>query len=518
MKKIRADRIMKQQPKNALFIRFCSFSFSKRIVSKYFIFRKSSNLPILIFLRLFGTGMNKITNINRIESINNYFRLQHSFYLRMISQLNQTLSNYPLLPAKISNYVMPNLLLGKVQGGKGIALSAKKVSTAEIASLLLTMTGREAEKWGVDGLFGWQNKNILRAKITDKYLQFAEMKINTRKANTSTLKKYTDLSPDMVYPVRGYIYQDSRAIEQEKTFIKYGAGSTEIQKPLNLLDSRSLLKTCWDKFHGNDGLEYFQIKSGNSFPNVIARSGTPKQSNLSVRLPIFWRAMTGAMHRFIKIAEGCNTLFVKENENNTLNLLQGKVQGGKGIAQSAKKVSTAEIASLLLTMTGREAEKWGVDGLFGWQNKNILRAKITDKYLQFAEMKINTRKANTSTLKKYTDLSPDMVYPVRGYIYQDPRAIEQEKTLSGLKNSINNINNKTTELILRKPLAQSSNIASEIKESLQRERATSIKIHDSVIKDSSKTNPIHEINIIADNVYKIIEKRISIERERRGAF
>ena len=159
-----------------------------------------------------------------------------------------------------------------------------------------------------------------------------------------------------------------------------------------------------------------------------------------------------------------------------------------------------------------------MDGLFGWQNKNILRAKITDKYLQFAEMKINTRKANTSTLKKYTDLSPDMVYPVRGYIYQDPRAIEQEKTLSGLKNSINNINNKTTELILRKPLAQSSNIASEIKESLQRERATSIKIHDSVIKDSSKTNPIHEINIIADNVYKIIEKRISIERERRGAF
>ena len=436
------------------------FNFSTRIASKYAIFRKSINLPALIFLRLFGTRIvNKITNISRIEFINNYFRLHLNFYFKMISQLNQTLSNYPLLPAKISNYVMPNLLLGKVQGGKGIAQSAKKGSTAEIASLLLTMTGREAEKGGVDGLFGWQNKNILRAKITDKYLQFAEMKINTRTANISTLKNYTDLSPDMVYPVRGNIYQDSSAIEQEKTFIKYGAGSTEIQKPLNLLDSRSLLKTCWDKFHGNDGLEYFQIKSGNSFPNVIARSGAPKQSNLSVRLPIFWRAMTG-----------------------------------------------------------REAEKGGVDGLFGWQNKNILRTKITDKYFQFAEMKIKTHKANTSTLKNYTDLSPDMVYPVRGNIYQDSSAIEQEKTLSGLKNSINNINNKTTELILRKPVAQSSNIASEIKENLQRERATSIKIHDSVIKDSSKTNPINEINIIADNVYKIIEKRISIERERRGAF
>ncbi|MBF8251523.1 MAG: hypothetical protein HW382_1151 [Deltaproteobacteria bacterium] len=289
-------------------IGFGGFNFSKKVASKYAIFRKSINLPVLIFLRLFGTKVvNRITNISRLESINNYFRLQHSFYLRMISQLNQTLSNYPLLPAKISNYVMPNLLLGKVQGGKGIA-------------------------------------------------------------------------------------------------------------------------------------------------------------------------------------------------------------------QSAKKGSTAEIASLLLTMTGREAEKGGVDGLFGWQNKNILRAKITDKYLQFAEMKINARKANISTLKNYTDLSPDMIYPVRGNIYQDSSAIEQEKTLSGLKNSINNINNKTTELILRKPVAQSSNIASEIKENLQRERATSIKIHDSVIKDSSKTNPINEINIIADNVYKIIEKRISIERERRGAF
>ena len=55
-----------------------------------------------------------------------------------------------------------------------------------------------------------------------------------------------------------------------------------------------------------------------------------------MRLPIFWRAMTGAMHRFIKIAEGCNTLFVKENEI-TPELASGQGSGWQGHSSIGEK-------------------------------------------------------------------------------------------------------------------------------------------------------------------------------------
>lgn len=372
-----------------LLIGLGGFRFSKRISGKYTIFRKSSHLPVLVFLGLFGTRVvNKITNINRIESINNYIRLHFNNYFKMVSQIGLTLSHYyskhsRITTAQRSNKdFIPKKLVPRIKCGAGFS-------------------GSEQEA-------GFQTQSPV--SITRQALRY--------------------LSP--------------QALSREQ-------GDKEI------LDSRSPITPLEDKFHGNGGLEYFQFKSGNSFPNVIARSGAPKQSNLSVRMPIFWRAMTGM-----------------------------------------------------------GTEKEDVDGLFGRQNKNILRAKITDKYLQFAEMKMNTRKANASTLKNYTDLLPDMIYPVRGNIYQDSRAIEQEKTLSGLKNSINNINNKTTELILRKPVAQSSNSASENKEDLRAEKTISTKINDNLIKDSFKEGTVPEINMIADKVYKIIEKRISVEKERRG--
>lgn len=375
-------------PKASL-IGLIGFYFSKRIATKYTFFRKSINLPALIFLRLFGTeNINKITNINRIESINNYFGLQLSFYVRMINQLNQTLSSYPL-----------------------------------------SMTRREARKGSEGGLFRVQ-RGILGVDMPSifyRHSNFLNHNVIKHLKGVSVLKPYS-------------------------------------QKPTN---------------------DFIQSETVHHYYALYA-------------------------------PQHLKSLYGETQKSKPLNLLQEKVQGGKGIAQSAKKVSTTEIASLLLAMTGRGAEKGGEDGLFERQNKNILRSKITDKYLQFAEMKINKRKANASTLKNYTALSPDMIYPVRGNIYQHSSAIEQEKTLSGLKKSINNINNKTTELILRKPVAQSSNIASEIKENLLAEKTISTKINDNLMKDSFKEGSVPEINMIADKVYKIIEKRISVEKERRG--
>ena len=78
----------------ALLIGLSGLDFSTRIASKYAIFRKSANLPALIFLRLFGIrGVNKVTNINRMELINNYFRLNLAPSLKVISQLESILNH-----------------------------------------------------------------------------------------------------------------------------------------------------------------------------------------------------------------------------------------------------------------------------------------------------------------------------------------------------------------------------------------------------------------------------------------
>lgn len=82
-------------------------NFSNWITKKYNIFRKSANLPALIFIKLFGVrSATKITNINRTESINNYFRLYFNLYPGMISQLERMVGNYN---QSISLYLKPGL-------------------------------------------------------------------------------------------------------------------------------------------------------------------------------------------------------------------------------------------------------------------------------------------------------------------------------------------------------------------------------------------------------------------------
>ncbi|VVB94582.1 Uncharacterised protein [uncultured archaeon] len=74
--------------------------------------------------------------------------------------------------------------------------------------------------------------------------------------------------------------------------------------------------------------------------------------------------------------------------------------------------------------------------------------------------------------------------------------------------------NPTAELILKKPVVQKTESISENKE--QVEKTASRNINDTLVSESFKEKSLHEINRIADTVYKIIEKRISIEKDRRG--
>ena len=79
---------------------------------------------------------------------------------------------------------------------------------------------------------------------------------------------------------------------------------------------------------------------------------------------------------------------------------------------------------------------------------------------------------------------------------------------------------KPANLIFKKPAATQGvvthdDLAPENKKTVQVEKSVSTRASDSRIENFQKKT-IREVNLIADQVYKLIEKRIAIEKERRG--
>jgi len=99
--------------------------------------------------------------------------------------------------------------------------------------------------------------------------------------------------------------------------------------------------------------------------------------------------------------------------------------------------------------------------------------------------------------------------------YANP--IEKRRASAGLKDLTGGTAYSSTELILKKPVVQKTDIVSEDKEHLHEEKIASTERSDNLI-EPFKGRSIYEINTIADKVYKIIERKISIEKDRRGLF
>jgi len=68
------------------------------------------------------------------------------------------------------------------------------------------------------------------------------------------------------------------------------------------------------------------------------------------------------------------------------------------------------------------------------------------------------------------------------------------------------------------PTSQNADIDQEKIENIPVRSVNSTGINENLIQESSPHRPVHEIYMIADKVYKIIEKKISIEKDRRGLF
>jgi len=580
------------------------FEFSSRIAAKYAIFRKPVYLPALIFLRLFDTSIiKKITNINRTELINHYFRLYFNNYFKMISQIALIPSYYypkyiRITTVQSSNkYSIATTLTPPIKQLTGFAGSKQKTMSQSKPQVLITRQAISSLSLQVLG--GKQrDRHILyfRSLITpfenrfyrSNRLEYLQFKSGSHFSNvitkTRTLKQTNlSLAPPIFWHTVPDV-QSSNKYSIATTFIpniKWLTGFTgsreeagfqpnllvsitskapkflslqalsREQRDKEMRDFRSLITPFENRFYRSDSLEYLQFKSGSHFSNVITKTRTLKQTNLSLAPPIFWHTVPDVQSSnkysiattFIPNIKWL-TGFTGSREEagfqpNLLVSITSKTPKFLSLQALSREQRDKILDSrfhitpledkfhrsdgLKMALLGKQSEVFGIDTPLIFNNNNFLKYNVRKHSMDVKVLKPLTTKISLLSLvmarrgeEKETVDELFGIHTKKGNIYKYLRDIVQEKALSDLKNAVNN--KSTTELILRKPVTQNANIVSKTIENLQTEKTTSIKILDTAIKESSKIkiDSTHEINMIADKVYKIIEKRIAIEKERRG--
>ncbi|MBF8277360.1 MAG: hypothetical protein HW390_2433 [Candidatus Brocadiaceae bacterium] len=105
--------------------------------------------------------------------------------------------------------------------------------------------------------------------------------------------------------------------------------------------------------------------------------------------------------------------------------------------------------------------------------------------------------------------------PLHGMEYVNPATTAQKTVLSGIGNPAN-VFAKKTDMTLRKLPSPQTTATVENSETAKRESAVEKYTHKTHPVEHQKELTNHEISKMADSVYKVIEKRIAIEKERRG--
>jgi hypothetical protein len=149
------------------------------------------------------------------------------------------------------------------------------------------------------------------------------------------------------------------------------------------------------------------------------------------------------------------------------------------------------------------------------QNRTIVNTRYENIIREYEKTgRKNTIRAHRGgiILKPAEDQFSDLVFPRNGIDlkYGIPNDMKTPMEVSTGELAYNS----SLELILKKPVVQKTEIIPENKE--QAGKTAPPNINDTFIRESFREKPFHEINRIADTVYKMIEKRISIEKDRRG--
>ncbi len=625
-------------------IGFDGLNFSKRITSKYDIFRKSGKLPALIFLRLFASrGLNKITNIYLSNTVNNYFK--HNFIVNLITfhkRLENISSPVPWLSndksysniqlqrkylyrqagTKRDENLIPPLWKRGVRGdfqGETDILSQilqifKSITRERDASLLsfashnilhlLRISSKETGSRIHMPYFHYLN-NILPSSINESsnYFQLPLLDLALY-SNKTTLKKRLSF-PKNIHRQRFYKTTGSSqaalnyATTQATNHIqKIGNPNIEytpsifnqsiyaIQpfkvKPLDKkhhffkliqTKTRTMHSTLDDK-HGiflnritdtyiqtERGFYKSPISNRTSAVNRLrsADNGPPAPGSSSVhRLRTADSGQRTPIYPEMTYFESVNLSQIKylhdDSSQSALNYLSTQVSNhvqriGNSNIQYKPSIFKRGVYSMQQSSppfikrgisNSLYFGKAGIKGGFSDKKHGIFLNRITDTYLQtkrgFYKFPISSRtsavhcllsadnrppapgrssvhRLRTADSGQRTPVYPEMAYVEPGIISRSKKKFQEESS-TGLKELLN----KRPGLIFRKPVAQNADIFSENKEILKRENiiSTTTKLSDNSIRDSSKERPTHEINLIADKVYKIIEKKIAIEKDRRG--
>ena len=122
------------------------------------------------------------------------------------------------------------------------------------------------------------------------------------------------------------------------------------------------------------------------------------------------------------------------------------------------------------------------------------------------------------TLKRTTDLFSEKEFFLQGINFKYADHVHKKRNSPSLQDGTSDIYHNSLEMVHKKPMVQKIDADSEVDEFLPLENKTSTRLSESLIKESSVETQTREMSIIAEKVYKIIEKKISIEKDRRGLF
>ena len=89
----------------------------------------------------------------------------------------------------------------------------------------------------------------------------------------------------------------------------------------------------------------------------------------------------------------------------------------------------------------------------------------------------------------------------------------------GSRDVAGDVTYSTKELVLKKTATRPSDVVSDNdNRQLRTDKIDHSNTSDNLVKEALKEKSAHEIRKIADKVYKLIERQISIEKDRRGLF
>lgn len=455
-------------------------NFSEKIIKKYSFFRKSGRLPALVFLRLFGlreTDRNSSLEKNTGSEwgINNYFEFQFHFYTGVIRKSIKTHENRHRKQYNVNFY--RNLIQSGMTGGLvvkrsstlqkffqvfgGSATPYPAVERKGLLPVYYTVTG--SDKLTVKSTV---KLTVLPARhMTGSHLQNIFNMVNTGSGSPATATKEL-------------LMNKSKNVEADNIPVLQQNVSPVLQQSVRNHD-------------GNIPQKYEKNGKNILFP-VLVPITSPAKTVLD--------PMNPASNGHSQITSARDGL---EYNKTTL---------PSGIHDPNKESRSSElILTRVKTLTyGHVPSERADTGLIREERfvKTVLKRNI------FTGLTLNVQKMNERLSGRERTLFPDNIVPeANPALHFAGNSGKKEKPVR-IEDTIDTIVRKHTDLVLRK--TSGNNIANNIKKQDVMKTTNEDVRERNVNKSISLERKPGDINTIADTVYKLIERRLLIEKEKRG--